>query len=263
MSPELRRSRVLGWRRAVQLLAHLTAREFRIRYSSALLGWLWSVAPPLARLTVLGFVFSVVFPNDDPAFLPNLAVGLLAWSWFATGLASVTRSAVDRPELLAQPAVPRQVAPVVVLLTDLLDYLAAFPVVLAILAVVNGGLAWTVLLLPLLLVLQGVLVLGLGMAAAVADVRFRDVRRLVELLLSVGFYATPVFYVLDSVPEGPRTVLALSPVTQLLEAQRRVLVDGRLPSAWTLAVTACFCLAVGAAGWALHRRYAGDFLDSL
>lgn len=263
MTPGAGTTRSTGRRRTLELLTHLTAREFRIRYQSALLGWVWSVAPPLARLVVLGFVFSVVFPNDDPDFLAHLAVGLLAWTWFSSSLSSITRSAVDRPELLAQPAVPRQAAPVVALLTDLLDYVAALPVVVLVVLVVTGGLPVTAVLLPVLLALQGSLVLGLGMAAAVADVRFRDVRRLVDLLLTVGFYATPVFYTLETVPASARDVLALNPMTQLIEAQRDVLVDGRWPALVPLGLTAAVCLAVGVAGWTLHRRCSGDFLDAL
>lgn len=255
--------RAVGRRRTFELLTHLTAREFRIRYQSALLGWVWSVAPSLARLAVLGFVFSVVFPSDDPDFLAHLAVGLLAWTWFSSGVSSITRSAVDRPELLAQPAVPRQTAPVVALLTDLLDYVVALPVVVLVVVVVTGGLPLTAVLLPVLLALQGSLILGLGMAAAVADVRFRDVRRLVDLLLTVGFYATPVFYTLQAVPESVRSVVALNPMTQLIEAQRDVLVDGDLPALVPLIITSAASLAVGVAGWALHRRRSGDFLDAL
>lgn len=251
------------WRRWRQLLLHLTAREFRIRYQSAFLGWLWAVGPPLVRLVVLGFVFTVVFRNDDPDYVADLAVGLLAWSWFAASVSSVTRSAVDRRELLSQPGVSRQVLPVVVLLTDLADYLAALPVLLGVVLVVTGDLSATALLLPLLLVVQGLLALGLGMAASVADVRFRDVRLGVDLLLSIGFYATPVFFTLARVPGEVRQVLALNPMTQLIEAQRRILVDGVLPDARPLLLTGLVCAVVGALGWFVHRRAAGDLLDAL
>lgn len=252
-----------GTRRTIELLAHLSAREFRIRYSSALLGWVWAIAPPFARLAVLGVVFTSVLPVGGEDYIASLAIGLLAWTWFASGVASATRSAADRRELLVQPGVPRQVVPLVSVLTDAFDYVVALPVLLLLVVVVAGGLPLTALLLPLPLLLLGALIAGLGMMASVADVRLRDARLAVDLVLAVGFYATPVFYELDAVPASVRPVLALNPVAHLIEAQRALLLDGVLPPLRTTLVVTAVCLLVGAAGLVLHRRAAPTFLDSL
>ncbi len=252
-----------GTRRSVELVAHLTAREFRIRYEAALLGWLWAIAPPFVRLAVLAFVFTRVVPVDGPDYVATLAVGLLGWTWFAAGVSSATRSSVDRRELVAQPGLPRGAVPAVSVLTDALDYLAALPVLLLVVVVSTGGLPATALLLPVALLLQGCLVLGLGMAAAVLDVRFRDSRLGVDLLLGVGFYATPVFYRLDTVSGPAASFVALNPVAQLLEAQRALLVDGRLPELLPFLATAAVCVAVLAAGWAAYAWRAPTMLDDL
>jgi ABC-type polysaccharide/polyol phosphate export permease len=161
-------------RRSLEVIGHLTAREFRIRYANTTFGWLWAVLPPFARLTVLGLVFTQVLPVGEDDYLALLAVGLLGWTWFSAAVSDATRSAVDRRELLAQPELPRYVAPVVSVLNDTSDYVAALPVLLAIVALSSGGLPVTVLLLPFLMVPVLVLGLGLGMLAASFDVRFRD-----------------------------------------------------------------------------------------
>lgn len=250
--------------RTGQVVLHLTAREFRIRYATSSLGWLWAVVPPFARLLVLGVIFTQVLPVQADDYVADLAVGLLGWAWFANGVASATRSPADRRDLLAQPDLPRQTLPVVSVLTDGLDYLAALPLLLVVTVVVTGALPPTVLLLPVLLVLQGLLTLGVGMAAAALDVRFRDSRLGVDLALAVGFYATPVLFSLEAVPPGVLgDVLAYNPVGRLLEAQRDVLVDGVVPDLSSLAALALLCCAAAVAGWTVYRRTSGTFLDHL
>lgn len=251
-------------RRTVEVVLHLTGREFRLRYSTAALGWVWAVAPTMARLGVLAVVFTRVLPVDSKDYVADLAVGLLAWTWFSSGVSNATRAPADRRDLLAQPNLPRGTLPAVSVLTDGLDYAAALPLVLAVVVIVTGsGPGAALLLLPVLLLLQGLLTLGLGMAAAVADVKFRDARLAVDLVLSLGFYATPVFYSLDAVPADIAAVLEYNPVAQLLEAQRDVIVDGVLPSVGVLAALTLLSSAVAAGGWWLHRRAAVTFLDDL
>jgi ABC-type polysaccharide/polyol phosphate export permease len=235
----------------------------RIRYQSAFLGWLWALAPAVVRFAVLGVVFTALLPGQGPDYLAELAVGLLSWTWFSAGVSSATTSAADRSDLLGQAALPRQVVPVVTVVTDAFDYLAGVPALLLVVALDTGGIPATAVLLPVLLVLQGCLALGVGMAASVADVRYRDTRLAVALLLSVGFYATPVFYSLDGLASELQAVLRWNPVGALIEAQRDVLVHGAVPGPGTLAVLAAVCLGVLAAGWWTHRRCAPTFLDHL
>lgn len=249
--------------RTLSLLGHLTGREFHIRYRGALLGWLWAVVPPAARIAVLGVVFTQVLRVGGEDYLALLAVGVLGWAWFSAGIANVTRSATDRVELIAQPGLPRPVVPLVSVLTDALDYVVALPVLVLLVVVVTGGVPATALLLPLALLLQGALVLGLGMAASVADVRWRDSRHAVDLVLAVGFYATPVFYTVSSVPERWRWLVEANPAARLLELQRGLLVDGTLPTAPSLIVTAAICLGALAVGWSLYARASPTFADHL
>lgn len=153
--------------------------------------------------------------------------------------------------------------PLVSVLTDALDYVVALPVLVLLVVAVTGGVPATALLLPLALLLQGGLVLGLGMAASVADVRWRDSRHAVDLVLAVGFYATPVFYTVSSVPERWRWVVEANPAARLLELQRGLLVEGTLPSAPSLLGTTAICLGVLAAGWSLYAKASPTFADHL
>jgi lipopolysaccharide transport system permease protein len=258
--------RSLRWpdaHRTFQVVAHLTAREYHIRYQSAFLGWLWALAPAVVRFTVLGVVFSAILPDPGPDYLSELAVGVLGWGWFAAGVASATSSAINRSHLLANPTLSRQSVPLVSVLTDAFDYTAGLPALLIVVAVDSGGLPVTALLFPFLLLLEGCLILGIGMAASVANVRWRDTQLTVALILSIGIYVTPVFYTSRVLTEELQGLVAWNPMARLLEAQRDVLVHGTMPSASSLFVLVVVCGGALAVGWTLHRRYSATFLDHL
>ncbi len=250
-------------RYTLDLVAHLVGREFRIRYRRALFGWLWAVGSPLARLAVLSVVFGQVLPLGIPNYPVFVFTGLIAWSWFSSGVASATTSPIDRRDLLFRPGLPRHTIPVVSVLTDGLDYLAALPILLLFL-VFTTGIPVTAVLLPLILVIQILFTLGFGFMLATANVYVRDVKLFVEVALLLGFYLTPVFYRPGLIADDRlRTLLSLNPMSQLLDAYRRILVQGNLPNARSMAILLVAGATIFVAGYAIYARKAPVFVDEL
>lgn len=249
-------------RYALELILHLVGREFRLRYRRALLGWTWAIAEPLARFAVLVFLFTHLLPLDIPNYPAFLFAGIIAWSWFASGVASATTSAVDRRELFLRPELPRTIVPIVSVLTDFLDYLAAFPV-LVVFLLASGGIPPTAILLPALLVTQFLLMLGIGYLLCAANVFLRDVRLMVSVVLMAMFYMTPVFYSASSIPPRYRVMIDLNPMAYLLAAYRDVLIEGRMPDGGTMIVLAAACVAICGLGYVVYGRASATFLDEL
>jgi lipopolysaccharide transport system permease protein len=248
-------------RHTLEIITHLVAREFRIRYQRSVFGWLWSIGQPLSRFLVLSFVFTKVLPLDVPNYPLFLFAGLIGWTWFSAAVASATRSVSDRRELLLRPGLPRSIIPVVSVLSDGLDYLAALPVLIVFL-VIAGELHLTVLALPLVLLPMMALALGIGFATCAANVYIRDVHLVTNLVLLLGFYVTPVFYSPEIVPEEHRWFLEVNPLTWALEAQRAVLVEGRLPGETFLPLV-LVSLVTLAGGYLVFRRASRTFADEV
>jgi lipopolysaccharide transport system permease protein len=250
-------------RYAFDLVAHLVSREFQLRYRRALVGWTWSVAQPLARFAVFAYVFTEIIPvGNIPNYPAFLFVGIVAWQWFAAGVLSATNSVLARPDLLLRPGVPRAAAPVVSVLTDMLDFLAALPII-AVFLLFSGGISPSSLALPLVMAVQLLLILGIGMALCSANVFLRDVSLFVEVALLLGFYLTPTFYRRDSLPESVTFFYDLNPVAQLLGAYRDILIYKRLPGAGPLLVLALVAIAAFMGGYAIYRRASATFVDEL
>jgi lipopolysaccharide transport system permease protein len=208
---------------------------------------------PLARLLVLAFLFTRILPLGIENYAVFAFTGIIAWSWFATGIASATSSVIDRRDLLIRPGVPRSAVPIVSVLTDSLDYAAALPV-LAVFLLLGDGIPLTSLLLPVILVVQLLFTLGFGLALCAANVYLRDVRLLVDVVMLLGFYLTPDRY---------RLVLDLNPMAHLLSAYRDILIAGHAPATVPFLVLTTVGMAILAVGYLIYRWASPSFVDEL
>ena len=240
------------------LLQVLVVRDLRARYRGTFLGYLWSLLNPLLLLAVYAVVFTVVMPQRGSLQVPYplfLFAGLLPWLFASGALLEGSMVLFENGALLKKVVCPPEVFPAVTVLSHLIHHLLALPVLLvALFAAAAGGLlhlSWTMVLLPVALLLWLAAVSGLVMAMAALAVVFRDLRDILQNLLNLVFFLTPIIYTPEFVPEGVlRTVVTMNPVAPLIAVYRDVLVFGRVPSlsTWLAAVgVAVACLVVGVA----------------
>ena len=235
---------------------HLVGRQLAARYRRSLLGWLWALAPAAAQLVVFYFVFTKVIPTSVDNYVAFLFIGIVTWSWFATGLVLAAASIESRRDLVTRPGFPLALLPAVGVTVAFADYLLTLPVLLIVVAA-TAGLSVTALLLPVLIAIQFLLSVGIGWLLAPANVYFRDVAHLVAVLLLLGFFLTPVFYSPAQVPDGYAWLYDLNPMAHLLEAHRAILIDGSLPVLGPLglvAIAAVVTFMVGLGAFLSVRR---------
>ncbi len=261
--------RVLWRHRA--LVAVLVRRELAARYRASLLGFLWSLLNPLLLLLVYTVVFTTIFTPRMAGAEPYplfLFAGLLPWLFLSGALLDAAVTLVDNGPLLAKVMCPPEVFPAVTVAAHLVHHLLALPVLLAALvaAAVAGAhpFPWTVALLPLGLVPWVVTAGGLALLVSSLAVHFRDLRDLVANLLNLAFFATPIIYTLEGLPEGVlRRVLGLNPLAALVEVYRDLAFAGRIPSLATWAVAAGVGLAAWAAGAAVFTRLRDTLVEAV
>ena len=241
---------------------HLAKRELTLTHRWTLLGWAWPLTRQLAQLAVLVFVFSSVLDlgiEDFPVFVFS---GLVAWSWFSSGLGKATSCLIAQRHLLFQARFPAVVLPIVAVAVPFVDVLMALPI-LVVMAITSSGLHASMTLLPAVVVVQLVLMAGLAWITSAVSVYVRDVPQVVLVGLTLLFYLTPVFYDASRVPEEYRWILQLNPMTTLLDLYRALLLGHPFPAvAHVVAVTA---LSVGVAllGYTLFKRLQPGFVDEL
>ena len=250
-------------RYAAELCAHLVSREFRTRYRRSLLGWFWSIALPLFRFVVLGIVFGKLLHSDVNHFASFLFSGLVFWQWFSAGVSSATRSVLQRSDLLFRPGLPRWTIPLTSVLTDGIDLVASLPVMLLVVLLDGGSLSPWLLLLPVTLVVELAIILGIGMLLCVGNVYFRDVGFVVEVALLMGFYVTPIFYSIERIPPNWRWLIEWNPMAVLLSVQRALVLHRSPPSWLALGRVSLFAAVVFVIGARVFAKASGRFVDEL
>jgi ABC-2 type transport system permease protein len=212
----------------------LTATEFKLRYFGSILGYLWTLLRPLFIFGVLYLVFTEIFRfgADVPHYPVMLLLGLILWSFFADATSSALPSLVQRESLLRKVAFPRSAIPIAVSATAAANLVLGLVVVvfLALLDGVPVRATW-------LLVIPSVLGLfafaaALALLLSVLFVRFRDVQPIWEVGLQLLFWATPIIYTVEFVPERMRTAIMFNPLSVVIQQTRHWFVD---PSAATAA----------------------------
>ncbi|MGZ4203631.1 MAG: ABC transporter permease [Thermoleophilaceae bacterium] len=254
--------RGLGVGRLRELVTHLAGREIAALHRFTLLGWAWPLVRQLAQLGVLVVVFSRVIHLGVPHFVPFVFSGLIAWNWFSAGVANGTSSLLDRRHLVFQPGFPTLALPLVAVAVPLVDLLLALPV-LAAMMVVDGDLHWSILFMPVLVVIQLSLMAGIAWVTAAATVYFRDVRQIVLVGVTMLFYFTPVFYDLSSLSPHYQSLLRLNPLTTIVDGYHAIVLGGRLPPAGWLAAVALLSVVLAALGLVFYRRVSAGLVDEL
>ena len=237
-----------------QLIAALTARDLKARYRGSVLGFFWSLANPLLLLGVYTLVFTKFFPQQVvPAYPLFLFAGILPWTFFSAAVLESTNAITSNAGLIKKVMFPAEALPLVVVLSHLVHFALAIPILLAALVafMLFGKVTITIyiLLLPLLMLVQSIFVAGIAMTVSSASVLFRDLRDLMTNLIQLGFFITPIIYVIERIESRPlRALLRLNPMTSFVLAYQDVVFYGHPPGladSLLMVVYAAASLAIG------------------
>lgn len=248
--------RLVGYRPLIQ---SLVARDLKARYRGSVLGFLWSFVNPLLLLSVYSFVFTVVMPSRVDGLEPYslfMFCGLLPWTWFTSSLLESATVLVSGGNLIRKVLFPAEVLPIVTVLAAFVHFCLGM-------LIVAGGIAYyqihllpsELMWLPVIVLVQLLLTLALALLVSVITVHFRDMRDLLSNFITLWFFATPILYPFEKVPERMQPIMKLNPFTHLARAYQEVLfLPGPFTEAGHLLLLGAFSLALLLISLALFDR---------
>jgi lipopolysaccharide transport system permease protein len=245
------------------LLRELVARDIKLRYKRSLLGVGWSLLVPLAQLVVLYLVFHHLLPLNIPNYTTFLFTGILPWTWFQTSLMAASGTIVDNRDLVRQVGFSVAVLPTVTVISQLIHFLLALPILAFFLFLDGYRLSVSILLLPLVILIQFVLTLSLAYIVATLQVTFRDTQYLLGILLFLFFYLTPVFYDAAVIPASVQPLYQLNPMVHLLDAYRSIFIRAELPAVMPLLMLCFLSTTILLVGYVVFMRARDEFVDEL
>jgi ABC-type polysaccharide/polyol phosphate export permease len=247
-----------------ELLWVWTLREVTVRYKQSFFGVAWAVLQPLALMAaftiVATFLRGLIETNGAPYPIFYYSA-LLPWTFFSNSVSQGTPSMINNLNLVVKTYFPREILPIAKVGVSFFDYLVASVVFVILLVIYDMPLTAQVLWLPLLLLIQIILTLGISFLASAVTVLYRDVRFLIPLALQIMLFITPIIYPVEMVHESIRSYyLLLNPMAVLIDSYRQVLLYGNPPGEY-LPVAAAISLVTFVLGYLIFKRLEISFAD--
>jgi lipopolysaccharide transport system permease protein len=211
-----------------ELLGFLAWRDIKVRYKQATLGVAWAVIQPAVQTLLLTFVFSKLakMPGTDVPYPLLVLAGLLPWQLFSSAFSGAGASLVGNANLISKVYFPRLLVPLSAVAVALIDM--AIPLILGgPIAIMCGVMpTWRLLVLPFFIIAGLAMALAAGIWTAAITVKYRDFRFIAPFILQIGIFVTPVGFGTGTLPNW-RVVMALNPLTSIVEGFRWCLLGGR------------------------------------
>lgn len=256
---------VIKWR---ELLWQMVSREVKARYKQSILGYFWVILNPLAQMLVMSFAFSIILriPTNAAGNIPYsifLFVALLPWNLFATSLSSATSSLVNSSSLITKVYFPRTILVLSTIFAKIIDFLFASTILIVYMFAYHIPITFNILWIFPIFFIQQIFTLGLSLFFAAANLIYRDIQYLLNMIILLWMYASPVFYPVDLVPEKYRIIYQLNPMAVIINAYRQTILGGGEPSYTSLSIAFVLALIVLLLGLAYFKSREKIFADNI
>jgi lipopolysaccharide transport system permease protein len=244
-------------------LYFLTWRDIKVRYKQTILGAAWAIIQPFFTMVIFSLFFGRLaqIPSDGIPYPIFSYAALVPWQFFASGLGQAANSLVGNAHMLRKIYFPRLTMPISTILSNLVDFVLAFAVLLGMMLYFgirpNANIIW----LPFFLLLALVACLGAGLWLAVMNVQFRDIRYAVPFIVQFWFFATPITYPSSLLEEPWRSLYGLNPMVGVVEGFRWALLGANQAPGLMVAVSAAAAIVLLVSGLYYFRRMERTFAD--
>lgn len=241
------------------LLRQLVIREVKLRYKRSVLGFAWTVLNPLLAMVIFTMVFSRMFGNR-PNYSLYVFTALMGWNLFSSGTSRGLDSVVLNGPIIRKVFVPKAIFPVATVISQVVNFVFTLVPLFLLMAVVGASFSLNLLWLPIPLLSLACFALGIALLMGTFNVFFRDVKYFYEAGILAWFYATPIFYPPEIIPDKFKFLLHLNPMYVLLESLRAPIYLAAAPPLEVLIPGLVLSMATLAIGWVIFHRLEDRFI---
>ncbi len=247
-----------------EMIVGLVKKDLRGRYKGSVLGFLWTFINPLLQLLVYTMVFSVIMKNGIDKYYIFLFVALVPWMFFSACVTGGSTSVLDAGNMVKKIYFPREVLPISYVTSAFVNMILCFLVVFAVLIFTGYGISIkAILFLPIIMIVEYILALGIALIASALTVYFRDLAYILGIITMAWQYLTPVLYSVDMVPEELKFICNLNPMTSIIVAYRDILYYKEIPQLSTLLVAVGVGIVSVCLGYVIFRKLQKGFAEEM
>lgn len=246
-----------------ELLKTNIKKEIRGKYKGSWLGVVWTFLNPLLMLAVYSFVFPYILRVDVDNYTIFMIVALIPWNFFTTAIQNGTGCVVANGNILKKVYFPREIIPISVTTSQLINFLITMIIVFLFIIFSGVGFSIHILLLPVLVLIQYIITLGFNFILSAITVFVRDVDHFVSIIMMLAFYATPIIYKADMLPDKFQWVLKINPMAQLIEGYRSIMYYHTMPNMFTILTWAVLSIVLLVVGYLIFKKLERSFVEEL
>lgn len=247
-----------------EMIASLVRKDLRGRYKGSVLGFFWTFLNPLMQLLVYSLVFSIIVRVDVEKYYLFLFVALIPWIFFSSALTSGAGVILNQKDMVKKIYFPREVLPIAHALTNFINMLFSFIVVFIVILFSGVGINFVALLyLPLIMLIEFTLVLGITFLTSSITVYMRDLEHIMTILNMLWMYLTPILYSITMIPDVYLPYIQLNPMTAVIVAYRDILYYAKVPHVQTLLSAVIMAVVVLVVGYMVFTKIQRYFAEEL
>jgi len=245
-----------------ELLKTNVKKDIRGKYKGSFLGVLWSFLNPLLMVVVYAIVFPYIMRIKTENYLQYLICGVIPWNFFTTVMGLGMGSIKNNAGIVNKVYFPREIMPISVTTSALVNFFISC-IIIIIFCICSGvGISWYILLVPVIAIVQYIFTLGCIFILSAVDVYIRDIEYIVNFILSLAFYATPVLYETSMFAKW-EWVLNLNPLTHLLNAYRAIFYSKTMPDFTMVGIVFIISVVLCFVGYKIFKRLERGFAEEL
>lgn len=248
-----------------ELLKNNIKKDIRGKYKGSFLGVLWTFMNPLLMTLVYAIVFPYLMRGAQyEHYTTFLVIGILAWNWFGTCISQGTYTILGNGGIIKKVYFPREILPISVVTSGLINYLITL-IIIAFFLIFSGiGFNIYMLWLPLIIITQYILTLGIIFITGAINVYARDLEYLIGFLIQMLFYATPIIYTIDIFGNSfVAKIIKLNPMTSIINSYRNVLYWGEAPEIKSLIIVLMVSIIGCLIGLKIFQKLSKGFAEEV
>lgn len=250
-----------------ELLKSNVKKEIRGKYKGSFLGILWSFVSPLLMTLVYAIVFPFLMRGAGyEHYTTFLIIGILPWTWFTTNIAQGTFTIIGNGPIIKKVYFPREILPISVVTSGLVNFLISCLIILLFIIFSGIGFTLNILWLPLIILAQYLLTLGIIFITSAINVYIRDLEYIVNFIIQMLFYGTPILYSLDMFSNAPiiiKTLMNINPMGIIITSYRDILYWGNLPHLKSLLIVVLGSFVLCLLGLFIFRKLSKGFAEEV
>lgn len=238
-------------------------KDIRGRYKGSFLGVLWSFINPLLSVLIYAIIFPFIMRVEMDHYLIYLISGVIPWTFFVLAINNGMMSIIQNGNIIKKVYFPRIILPISAVTSGVVNFLISCGIILVFILFSGIGFSWNILFLPVIMVVQYTLLIGIVFILSSVNLYVRDIEHIFGFFINMMFYATPIIYSPSLIPEKFSFIFNLNPMKHIIGAYRDIFYYQTLPNFGALGIVLLCSIVLLFVGYMIFNKLEKGFAEEV